>query len=220
MPEPAPSSRTRAPGRTVASAAAISFRSKRPVGDGADHARPEMRRGRHRDAVDRRDDPLCRLVHAAVLPAATAPSRKPRVLSSCRSALTSRRAVQSLPCAVGVAAERTRTQWRAPPPLYLMVEPPDHRRLACHLAAPIRRQFGREVGPVGYCPAHRRAEIAATSRPCSTGLAARQGRRCPGRTSCPRNSDSSSAGVSGRQPFPEDRGIRIVHSPMSFSRAP
>ena len=43
--------------------------------------------------------------------------------------------------------------------LYFIVEPPEYQTLACYLAASIRQQFGRGVALVGYCPAHRRAEI-------------------------------------------------------------
>ena len=43
--------------------------------------------------------------------------------------------------------------------LYVIVAPPASQRLACYLAASIRAQRGQGVALVGYCPAHRRAEV-------------------------------------------------------------
>lgn len=44
--------------------------------------------------------------------------------------------------------------------MFFIVEPPAYQLMACYLAASIREQFGRAVALVGYCPAHRRGEIA------------------------------------------------------------
>lgn len=44
--------------------------------------------------------------------------------------------------------------------VYFIVEPPEYQVLACYLAASLRTQFGASVALVGYCPAHRMAELA------------------------------------------------------------
>jgi hypothetical protein len=42
---------------------------------------------------------------------------------------------------------------------YFIVEPPEYQVMACYLAASLREQFGQGVALVGYCPAHRLAEV-------------------------------------------------------------
>lgn len=42
---------------------------------------------------------------------------------------------------------------------FFIVEPPDYQVMACYLAASLREQFGQSVALVGYCPAHRLAEV-------------------------------------------------------------
>ncbi|MFI0395044.1 hypothetical protein ACFXP9_02060 [Paracoccus sp. p1-h21] len=44
--------------------------------------------------------------------------------------------------------------------LFFIVEPPSYQYLACYLAASIRNHLPRSVRLVGYCPEHRRAELA------------------------------------------------------------
>lgn len=43
--------------------------------------------------------------------------------------------------------------------LFFVVEPPSYQYLACYLAASIRQNLDAEVQLVGYCPAHRMAEL-------------------------------------------------------------
>jgi len=47
--------------------------------------------------------------------------------------------------------------------LIFIVEPPVYQYLACYLAASIRRHVGTGVRLIGYCPAHRMAEIDAAA---------------------------------------------------------
>ncbi|NBE08935.1 hypothetical protein [Paragemmobacter ruber] len=42
---------------------------------------------------------------------------------------------------------------------FFIVEPQKYQVMACYLAASIREAFGDKVGMVGYCPAHRMAEV-------------------------------------------------------------
>lgn len=42
---------------------------------------------------------------------------------------------------------------------FFIVEPPKYQIMACYLAASIRENFGAQVAMIGYCPAHRMAEI-------------------------------------------------------------
>jgi len=42
---------------------------------------------------------------------------------------------------------------------YFIVEPPKYQHMACYLAGSIRVNFGDQVALVGYCPAHRMAEL-------------------------------------------------------------
>ncbi|MBC2835229.1 hypothetical protein [Paragemmobacter straminiformis] len=44
--------------------------------------------------------------------------------------------------------------------MFFIVEPPKYQLMACHLAASIRANFGDSVAMVGYCPAHRMAELS------------------------------------------------------------
>ena len=43
--------------------------------------------------------------------------------------------------------------------LFFIVEPPRYERMACYLAATIRQHMPKKVKLVGYCPAHRMAEL-------------------------------------------------------------
>ena len=53
------------------------------------------------------------------------------------------------------------TQSDTPPSLtlYFIVEPPGYQFIACYLAASLREQFGPDITLLGYCPAHKFAEI-------------------------------------------------------------
>ncbi|MEZ5754783.1 MAG: hypothetical protein R3D90_08480 [Paracoccaceae bacterium] len=42
---------------------------------------------------------------------------------------------------------------------FFIVEPPKYQLMACYLAGSIRENFGPQVAMVGYCPAHRMAEL-------------------------------------------------------------
>jgi hypothetical protein len=42
---------------------------------------------------------------------------------------------------------------------FFIVEPPKYQLMACYLAASIREAFGTQVAMIGYCPAHRMAEV-------------------------------------------------------------
>lgn len=42
---------------------------------------------------------------------------------------------------------------------YFIVEPPKYQHMACYLAGSIRVNFGEQAAMVGYCPAHRMAEL-------------------------------------------------------------
>lgn len=42
---------------------------------------------------------------------------------------------------------------------FFIVEPPKYQMMACYLAGSIRENFGQSVKMVGYCPAHRMAEL-------------------------------------------------------------
>ncbi len=44
--------------------------------------------------------------------------------------------------------------------LFFIVEPPIYEKYACYLAASIREQFGPDLKLVGYCPAHRLADVS------------------------------------------------------------
>ena len=46
---------------------------------------------------------------------------------------------------------------------FFIVEPPKYQNMAVYLAASIRENFGDAVAMVGYCPAHRMAELDADS---------------------------------------------------------
>lgn len=59
---------------------------------------------------------------------------------------------------------------------FFIVEPPSYQNMACYLAASIRAAFGETVAMVGYCPAHRLAEVS----PDVIGILDRMG--CPVRT--------------------------------------